>query len=91
MFAALLKWGGSSLTGHLFLSELGVAVPLFLLGLVVNIMSGYPTADLGLLIVLPPLVALPPGLFIWYYVTAPRMRQKDGGIGKPGKTDRLTK
>jgi hypothetical protein len=69
MFRAFLKWGRSSLTGHQVLSELALALPLFVLGLVVNIRSGYPTADLGWLIVVPTLVGLPPGFFIYPSVT----------------------
>jgi hypothetical protein len=89
MFRALLRWGGTSLAGHLVLSELAVALPLFILGLVVNIRAGYPTADLGWLIALPTLVGLPPGFFIWYSFTARRIRQKGRRPGKTGKTDQL--
>jgi hypothetical protein len=88
MFRALLNWGGRSLMGHLVLSEVAVAVPLFALGLAVNIRAGYPTADLGWLILLPLLVGLPPGLFIWQYFTAPRMRRNEDGRRGTGETRR---
>jgi len=88
MFRALLKGDRKSLMGHLVLSEVAVAVPLFALGLAVNIGAGYPTADLGWLILLPALVGLPPGLFVWQYFTASRMRRNDDGRRKTGETRR---
>jgi hypothetical protein len=91
MFRSFLKWGGSSLTGHLVLSELAVAVPLFLLGLIVNIRSGYPTADLAWLIILPTLVGLLAGFSIWYNLTAPRIRRRGGRVdGSARPTDSIT-
>jgi H+/Cl- antiporter ClcA len=89
MFRSFLKWGGSSLTGHLVLSELAVAVPLFLLSLIVNIRSGYPTADLAWLIILPTLVGLLAGFSIWYNLTAPRIRRRGGRVDK-AQRDRRT-
>jgi hypothetical protein len=80
VFRALRHWGGHSLAGHLVLSEVCIAIPLFLLGLIVNIRAGYPSADLALLIVLPLIVGLPPGLFIWYRFTNPRMKRNRIGV-----------
>ena len=76
MVKDFLSWGASSLTGHFVVSLVAVALPIFLLGLITNIRSGYPTADLGMLIVLPVLVAIPPALFVWYNVTLPRIKRR---------------
>ena len=71
-----LTRGASSLSGHIVLSLFVVALPIFLLGLITNIRAGAPTADLGMLIVLPVLVAVPPALFIWYKITLPRLNRR---------------
>ena len=51
MIKKFIKWGIGSFIGCLTLSELFFSIPLLLLGLVVNIRAGYPTADLDLLVV----------------------------------------
>ena len=76
MFKALLAWGATSLAGHLVVSFLAVALPLFLLGLITNIHAGYPPADLGMLIVLPVLASIPVALSFWYTFTIPRNRRR---------------
>lgn len=76
MLKSFLTWGASSLRGHFVLSLLALALPLLLLGLITNIRAGYPTADLGVLVSLSILVAIPPPLFIWYYITVPRATRR---------------
>jgi hypothetical protein len=70
MIRKFLIWGINSLTGHFVLAALFVSSPLLLLGLIVNIRAGYPTADLGLLLVSAMAAGLFSTLFIWYGFTA---------------------
>jgi hypothetical protein len=76
MLKVFFRWGASSLRGHFVLSVLALALPLLLLGLITNIRAGYPTADLGMLVLLSTLVAIPPPLYIWYRITVPRSRRR---------------
>jgi hypothetical protein len=76
MIKAFLTWGASSLRGHFVVSLVVVALPLFLRGLIISIRADYPTGDLGTLIVLPVLEAFLLALFVWYFVTVPRMKRR---------------
>lgn len=70
MIKKVFSWGINSLAGHFTLSALFVSSPLLLLGLIVNIRAGYPTADLGLLLVSAMVAGLFSALFIWFGYTA---------------------
>jgi hypothetical protein len=80
MFRRLFNWGISSLGGHLALSALAVSLPVLLLGLIVNIRAGYPTADLGLLLMSATLAGVLPAFFVWHGLTArvQRLRKQSG-------------
>ena len=78
MLKTFLKWGASSLRGHLVVSGLTVSVPMLVLGLAVNFEAGYPTADLGVIIFISALAGIPPALVVWYYITVPLRRRKQG-------------
>jgi hypothetical protein len=79
MIRAFLTWGASSLRGHFVVSLVVVALPLFLRGLIISIRADYPTGDLGTLILLPVLEAFLLALFVWYFVTVPRMKRRAPG------------
>lgn len=76
MIKAFFNWGASSLRGHIGVSLVVVALPLFLRALIASIRADYPTGDVGTLILLPILVAFALALFVWYYVTVPRMKRR---------------
>lgn len=76
MIKAFLTWGASSLRGHFAVSLVVVALPLFLRALIMSIRADYPTGDLGTLIILPVLEAFLLALFVWYFVTVPRMKRR---------------
>ena len=76
MLKSFMTWCGSSLRGHFVLSLIALSLPILLLGIITNIRAGYPTADLGMLVSLSILVAIPPPIFIWYNVTLPRIKRR---------------
>ena len=76
MLRSFLTWCGGSLRGQFVLSLIALSLPILLLGVITNICAGYPTADLGMLVSLSILAAIPPPIFIWYNVTLPRIKRR---------------
>jgi hypothetical protein len=67
---SILIWATSSVIRRIVVAFGVVCLPLFVLGMWANIRAGYPTADLGELIMLSLAGGLIPGLLIWLFLTA---------------------
>ena len=74
---AFFHWGTRSLVGYLLLSFIFLTIPLLLLGFITNIRAGYPMADWKMIVLLSIVAAIPPPLFIWYYIRPFIRRRND--------------